>query len=396
MRRLMTLAAAVATLGACTERLTTPADCPALCPGGQAVIRDTIIEAEFGLDSSVTGFASVLDGRSLLSSSGGVYGQVRAVARFISRGDSVFLSDSARAITAVDSAVVSLILERRDSTVGGLVVELYRLPSSIDTLVTLAEVDAAMVPANLLATAAFDDTVRATTMPFIFRGADLAKLAFTPGDSTRLAIGVKVRGAGPIAVRIGGTAGTSGPAFITYARVAIADTARQRQAITRLTDITASVTTPAGPSLATELPVGGLPARRAFLRFALPSVIRDSATILRATLELVPARPIIGIPGDSARIEARALLADFGPKSPIVSNRGAIAYIKAGADTVRLDVVGLTQLWQGSEPLPSAVRLNLTEEYGTFLAPVFNSTRAATGRPRLRITYRLPFGFEGF
>lgn len=394
--RFLTLAVAAALLGACTERLTTPADCPALCPGGQAVIRDTIIEAEVGLDSSVAGFASVLDGRSLLSSSGGAYGEVRAIARFIARGDSVFLSDSLRPITGVDSAVVSLILERRDSTVRNLVVDLYRLPANIDTLVTLAQVDAAMTPATLIGTRSIEDSTRATTLPFIFRGADLAKLAFGPSDSTRLAIGIKVRGAGPTAVRIGGFAGTSGPAFVSYLRVAIADTARQRQVITRLTDISASIAAPSPAPLATELPVGGFPSRRAFVRFALPPVIRDSATILRATLELVPGRPIVAIPGDTTRLEARALLADFGPKSPVVSNRGATTFLRAGADTVRLDVVGLIQLWQGTAPLPNVMRLSLSDEYSSFIAPVFKSTRAATGRPRLRITYRLPFGFEGF
>jgi hypothetical protein len=394
--RFFMLAVAVGMLAACAERLTTPADCPALCPGGQVVIRDTIIEAEIGLDSSVAGFASVLDGRSLLSSSGGAYGEVRAIARFISRGDSVFLSDSLRPITVVDSAVVSLILERRDSTVRNLVVDLYRLPSNIDTLVTLAQLDAAMTPETLIGTRAIEDSTRATTLPFVFRGADLAKLAFVPSDSTRLAIGIKVRGDGPTAVRIGGFAGTTGPAFVSYLRVTIADTARQRQVITRLTDIAISVTTPAAAPVATELPVGGIPAQRAFVRFVLPTVIRDSATILRATLELVPDRPIVAIPGDTTRLEARALLADFGPKSPVVSNRGATTFLRAGSDTVRLDVVGLVQLWQGASPLPNVLRLGLSDEYSTFIAPVFKATRAATGRPRLRITYRLPFGFEGF
>jgi hypothetical protein len=52
---LLTFAAALGMLAACTERLTTPADCPDQCPGNSLIVRDTVIEAIFDLDSTYTG-----------------------------------------------------------------------------------------------------------------------------------------------------------------------------------------------------------------------------------------------------------------------------------------------------------------------------------------------------
>jgi hypothetical protein len=45
MPRLLWLAAAVglAVTGACQERLTEPAECPALCPGGTPQVFDTVL-----------------------------------------------------------------------------------------------------------------------------------------------------------------------------------------------------------------------------------------------------------------------------------------------------------------------------------------------------------------
>jgi hypothetical protein len=150
----------------------------------------------------------------------------------------------------------------------------------------------------------------------------------------------------------------------------------------------------------TLLPVGGGPSARALLRFSLPSRILDSATVVRATLELTPVAPITGLPTDPARLQASALLADVGPKSPVNSTASRIPAVTLdiGATTVSLDAVRLVELWLGSTTLPSALLLSLApEQEGAFFTrPVFYSTRASDPavRPRLRITYLLPFSFE--
>ena len=150
----------------------------------------------------------------------------------------------------------------------------------------------------------------------------------------------------------------------------------------------------------TLLYVGGEPSSRALLRFDLPPHIRDSATIVRATLELTPTTPIVGLPTDPARLQARGVLADLGAKSPVNSAAGRVPAdtIETGATNVNLEAVSVVQLWLGPAPLPSALVLAMAPdlEAASFSRPVFYSTRAAdpTVRPRLHISYLRAFPFE--
>jgi hypothetical protein len=194
------------------------------------------------------------------------------------------------------------------------------------------------------------------------------------------------------------TAG-SGPVFITYVTLDVPDTGTAKLRTLAL-----------GPTFNTyvsEIPqvidstlltVGGAPSSRALLRFDLPSRIRDSATIVRATLELTAVAPITGLPTDQARLLSRAVLADVGAKSPLSSAAGRVPEdtLEIGATAVRFEAVRLVELWLGANTRPSALVLSLTPEAASFSRPVFYSTRAADPalRPRLRISYLLSFPFE--
>jgi hypothetical protein len=150
------------------------------------------------------------------------------------------------------------------------------------------------------------------------------------------------------------------------------------------------------PSL---LAVGGAPSARALLRFELPPRIRDSATIVRATLELTAVTPVTGLPTDPAHLAARAVLADVGAKSPVSSAQDRVPQdtLEIGTAAVSLDAVRLVELWLGATTArPSALVLSLTPEAASFSRPVFYSTRAADPalRPRLRVSYLLSFPFE--
>jgi hypothetical protein len=151
------------------------------------------------------------------------------------------------------------------------------------------------------------------------------------------------------------------------------------------------------------LAVGGAPSARSLLRFDLPPRIRDSATIVRATLELTPVGPIAGLATDPAILTARAVLADVGAKSPLsqtVGIRGQLSppvdTLEIGTTAVSIDAVRLIELWLGATTRPSALMLSLTPEAGSFSRPLFYSTRAADPafRPRLRLSYLLSFPFE--
>jgi hypothetical protein len=146
------------------------------------------------------------------------------------------------------------------------------------------------------------------------------------------------------------------------------------------------------------LTVGGEPSSRALIRFDLPPAIEDSADVVRATLELVPDAPVLGLRTDPPLLQARALFADLGAKSPVVADERFIASdtISVGsADTVRLDVTAIVQLWQAVDERPEAFFLALLPEAASFSRPVFGSTRSGTPGPaRLRLTYLKPFSFE--
>lgn len=396
--RLVLLAGLALATAGCTERLTTPGSCPALCPGGEVAVRDTVIDAVFSGDSSLAGFTGITDGTSLLLSAGPAYGESHAVVRFRGRGDSLFVGDSVRTFT-VDSAEIAVFLQRRDTTASGLVLDVYRLPRSVDTLITPAELEPYFVPANLLRSVPIVDSAKVGPIPIPFQGAELAKLAFTPADSTQLVIGLRLRSTtASAALRLGALrAGAQSAAFITYVDVnGVTDTLLEKQAIARSPERDFSVRPASPPPGSDQLVVGGFPARRTFVRFALPAYLRDSATIVRATLLLDGVAPFTGLPGDSTRLDVRGLLADFGLKSPVVGDRGASIFLFPGDQQVAVDIADLVTLWQGTTPLPAAVRLDLGQEWASFLEPRFHATRSAQGGPRLRITYRPPFPFEGF
>ena len=381
---------------ACTEHLTTPGTCPAFCPGGQSVFRDTVLTPVPGGDSSFSGYVAPSNLTSVLVSNGGQYGENRAVVRFLPRGDSVLVSDSSRSFT-VDSVAIELGIQDRDTTVGNFVLEIYRLPPTIDSTVSLATLDAAMTPANLIAEVPEPVAFRSGVFHVTFSGDSLASLAFNAADSTVLEIGMRVRADGPTGTRIGTPAsGTFAPEVTSYVQaIGVVDSLKPNT-IGRTAGSFFTVTAPVPPPPSSLLAVGGIPVSRSFIRFALPQYLRDSATIIRATLDLHADGPVFGIPADTAVLVATSVLVDFGAKSPVVAGIGATLPLLSGDSTASLEVTSLVRLWQGATPTPSIIRLALADEGGTFLFPLFRSTRSALGAPILRITYRPPFAFEGY
>ena len=189
--------------------------------------------------------------------------------------------------------------------------------------------------------------------------------------------------------------------FLTYTTLDIPDTGSVRQRNFPLTaTFNSFVSAVEEPVDTTLLTVGGEPASRTLLRFTLPSRIRDSADIVRATLELTPVAPVIGLPTDPARLRVRAVLSDLGPKSPLESRTFASDTLQPGTSgLVEVEVVRLIQqTWLLNPLLPTAFMVSLAPdlEGAHFSRPVFYSTRAAdpAARPRIRISYRLAFPFE--
>jgi hypothetical protein len=402
--RYLALLAALAAAG-CQERLTAPADCPALCPGGSSEVFDEVISPIPGADSSFRGYLQPASAAALLVSNGLDGFETRAIMRFSRRSDTVTVRDTARSYT-IDSVALGFNIIARDTTLAGLKILLYRLPPSIDTTTTYAAVDPAFVPGNLIRTIDVPDTLRRGAIRTLLSGADLNGVLIPPADSGVLALGVRIDAPSTTGIRLGSSAGGTGGIFSTYATLDVPDTGTAKlRTFTLATPFSSFVTPPQAVPDTTLLVVGGEPSSRALLRFELPAHILDSATIIRATLELTPVVPISGLPTDPARLQARAVLADLGAKSPVGTTVGRtglfpppIDTIAAGATTVNLEAVRLVEGWLSPATRPSALVLSFAPdiEAASFSRPVFYSTRASDPavRPRLRISYLRAFPFE--
>ncbi len=402
------VAGLIGVMTACQEKLTSPADCPALCPGGSVQVFDTVVPALALRDSSfpahrdsANGYVARGQGPALLVSSGFAASEDRAVYRLAARGDSIAVRDTLRAY-AVDSVLLNLTLVSRDTLVDGLKVYLYRLPSAVDSTVTFSDVESQFVDSNLIDSIAVPDTVNSGAIHTTLRGADLDRLRLPVGGDSVLAIGLRMAAVAPTGIRVGALPAGTGATFTSYVTVDVPDTGSVRnQTMIRTTAFNTFVTQSTAVPDDTLLLVGGEPASRALVRFGLTDGFLDSTTIVRATLELTPARPIVGLPSDPSAIQTLAVLGDLGAKSPLTSD---VTFIRQDtlppveSDTVKVEMTRIVQLWQSSRSRPQSIFLRLIPEGASFARAAFFSTRSPSGgvlvAPRLRITFQRAFPFE--
>jgi hypothetical protein len=393
MRRLLTAAAGVsllAALGACQEKLATPTDCPELCPGTSLTIRDTVLFPTIGLDSTYTGYLDANGIPALLVSSGLDAGEARTFAVFPRRSDSVFVDGSPVTYT-IDSVALAVNIVARDSTVHGLKLYFHRVPVTLDTTSTFADVDGSLTQETLIDSLAIPDTLKSGGVQLVLKGDALDRVVPAEADSGRIAIGIRVGGPAPTGVRLA-SANTSqgGPVISTYVKANVADTAKQKQLIAFPADRSNYVMDGPPPPGPDELFLGGKSGSRVILRFALPPVIKDSGSVLRATLDLTPVGPLKGLPNDPAELQVRAILLDVGAKSPALAGVSAVWLLEAGATGVQaVDMRGVVRTWLGPSGLPASLLLGLAPEGGTFSRPEFFSSSSGAGMPQLRVTYAL-------
>ncbi|HEX3273793.1 MAG TPA: hypothetical protein VHR43_02970 [Gemmatimonadales bacterium] len=397
-----------AVVTACQEKLTSPADCPQLCPGGSARVLDTVVPATANRDSSFPNAADFASGGyigrgrgvALLLSSGYAASEDRAIYRFFPRSDQVRVLDTLRSYT-VDSATISVTLLARDTLVQGLRLYLYRLPSAVDSTATFATIDPLLADPNLIDSVVVPDTLRAGTVTATLQGDELGRIALTGADST-LAIGLRMTAVAPTGVRVGSVRSNTGASFTTFVTAdVLPDTGTiRKQTFSRGTAFNTFVTQNPVVPVDSLLTIGGEPSSRALIRFDLPDAFLDSSTIVRATLELTPARPIIGLRGDPAFFYPKPVLGDIGAKSPVDSLLPLDTLPTFVTDTVRLDVTNIVRLWQAVRARPHSIYLQMLPEAATFARGVFYSSRShgpdpsVPVAPRLRVTYQRAFPFE--
>ncbi len=394
-RILLTALLAVLTLGGCRERLTVPGQCPDQCPGGTLVIRDTVIDAIPSADSSFSGYVGYHDAAGILVAQGSTAGEIHAVVAFDMLPPTFPFAGQEVEYT-VDSVVISLGLVSRDTLVKQPRLLLYRFPVDLDSTLSFSDAQALFDAGVPIDTFVVPDTLLIGRISKTYIGDALQKLAIPPGDDGRLAFGIRLDADSPTGLRLGArlTEGFA-PSLLYHVTIDVPDSLFRKQFYSpdvRYAGMVRDSDPVTDPDL---LVVGGVPASRAIIRFALPPEIAQASTVLRATLELTPSRPYFGLASDVTLVDVRAAVVDLGFRSvPIGTGASAAIVPISGENVLQVEVGTIVNIWRTEPLVPRLFYLSAGPEGHAFAEPVFYSTRSASGQPRLRITYTVPARLE--
>ena len=411
---LLSASIGVLTIAACSEKLDAGRSCPLLCPQQAISLSDTTIDAVI-VDTTVLGLPPVGNETYLMLASHGDTLETRAIVRFDTLPQSYTKSTIDSVITHIDTATLVTPIAKPDSlrrpkvpvTIEAYNVDSVDVDSSgvVDTSTVI--LGSLFRPDRFLGSKTFAPESLLDTLRIpISTDSVLARVL----KGTRLRIGFRVLSSASVDIRIG-TAQSAGP--VTLRIKASLDTAASAVVVQPNSSTPPGKTFVSGPlqdftivlkgqntSRTNLLSVGGVPSRRTFLRFNVPSRIVDSTTIVRASLLLTQVPNRLVNPRDSVFVYAQAVLA-----SPVITDiSSALQFLSApgafGLDSISaapsdsgvrsFEIVGLVRTWRGQPTTvsPRAVAL-LSAVEGQLPGEIdFYSTKAPAGvRPRLRITY---------
>lgn len=416
--RVLLVAAAAASLGACNEQLDAGSACPSLCPGLSVPIKDTLLSPVLDFDTTLVGYPSIGTEDGIPLASRGDTLDVRGVIRF----DSLQVlfaptGDTSRPVSQVDSAFVRMRLNLTQSRLPSSVTfELYDVDTIADDDNTAA-VLALFRPGRLITSLTQARAEITDSLRFPLTGAWLLQ-KIQAGANVRL--GLRLVGSGPVSLRVHSVE-TGLNAELRYH--VSPDTAVHQIIVSPY-----SKTPVEPPTLASDfrdyavvarnaLPgagalafsTGGVPARRSYLRFNVPQWLLDSTTIVRATL-LLTQSPQRGFDErDSVTVIGQAVAAtnrirDLYRSSQILIPAGlfiadSIRVAPADSGVRSLEMNALLRVWTSSASpteAPQRAIVLLQKEEGLHGAEVrfFNAQSPASVRPRLRVSYipRVKFG----
>ncbi len=412
------LAIAVA---ACGENLDSGPVCPALCPGPVVDLRETVIEPVV-LDTVITGLPPIGGETHLLLADRPGVVVAYGVVRFDTLFSTYIVTDDEGSdtlpITELDSAFLRLKFDTTSTTATQpVLLELFDVGAAAGDTVTSEIVgiiesstpfaDTSITVAGLTA---LGDSLR-FVIPKEFLQEKVTQAAADP--TTALRVGIRLTSAEPAQLRAVATNfGVSSPLLIydplpsdtSVHPISIAPYSKTPEEppglASRLRDFTVFALGSPQPGPA-ALAVGGLPGRRSYFRFDIPSELIDSTTIVRATLILYPTGESVG--GDSLTI-----VPQIGTASPVITDprRQTLLAVDAtggpyfvdsvrvapgSLDSVTVDIVNLVPTWRAFavDTLPRVLVLRSGAEGSLPEQVVFHSSEAAdpAKRPRLRIRY---------
>ena len=420
MTRVLTRLAALAgvlALAACAEKTNTSAACPALCADPALALRDTVLDVVVA-DTSMGDFPvpgaipPANDPFTVLANRPDTT-DIRLVVRFDTLPQTRSATDTNR-ITRLRNSALLLFVDTLVSVrpAAGATIELF----DVDTLTAADSVAATMRPlfrdarrigSRTFTRAELRDTLRIPLSDAVVLDRIVAQ--------ARLRVGVRVTaGSAPVSLRVL----APGAAAASFVPRLFLDPSPDDSVRPRIVGTTSA--TPTGSAAAfrlqqlvvrgsaplatpTAIDVGGVPAHRGWLAFAVPRRFIDSSTIVRATLDLVQ-RPRRDGPGARDSVNVRPRLVTAGRAITDVRTQLSLlnptlegtpfparTLIPADSGLRSFDVRNLLSAWAArlDTLAPTALVLQSDAENGFELPVAFWSREApqASLRPRLRITY---------
>jgi hypothetical protein len=400
----MALAAAAAFLWSCSENLDSSGVCNVLCPPVGGEVKNITINGVV-LDTTVNSLSGLGTELGLLLASRGDTLDTRVVIRFDSLPSKFTpTGDTAKAITSVDSAF--LLLKVDTTAIKGassVTIEAYDVDTTANdtssaAILALFRPDR-FISSQTFARADLKDTLRY----YISNDVVLAKLQ----ARARLRIGLRATGPVSSQIRFGAVEGQASPQLsfratpdtathpLIVAPLSHTPTDESLVAL-HLSDYTVIAKAPprGGPS---DLDVGGLPARRVYVRFDIPSRIIDSTSVVRATLLLNQIPNTLLDPTDTVKMLPHLVLAAKAVTDPSKASQ-IIADVSIDTLKIQPGHAGQTQVelarafafWrtQNATLTPRAIVLTSLTEGNSPLELIFYSSEAAPElRPQLRISY---------
>ena len=403
---------------ACSENVTGSLGCPQLCVDESATLRDTVLAGVITIDSTFMGFPRPGENRDITLTNQVDTADVRIGIHYdtLPTRYQIPLATSDSAIRSVDSATMIFLIDTLvTKPTTPLVIEAFDIDTTASDTTT-ATLAALYRPDRLLGSQTFAATdIKSDTLRIpLSNEALFGKIR----DSLRLRIGLKVHGIGNTTTKLR-VLGTGFPPRIRFRAspdtTVVPDTLFPKS-VTPAGDIYGQTNFRLFPVYVTGLQpvpplgtiaIGGLAGARTYFRFNIPSILIDSVTVIRASLQLtqVPARNISAT-ADSVSIYAQPVLA-----SPLITDVGTAAtFLGApglyGIDSVRfgarqsgprsVELVNLLRFWRavGAANTTRALVLRSPLEGNNPGELDFVSSEGAlASRPTLRITYVPRRGF---
>ncbi|HEX4932510.1 MAG TPA: hypothetical protein VFV33_04970 [Gemmatimonadaceae bacterium] len=397
---------------ACGEDLESGAACPVLCPGQSVSVFDTTFEA-VALDSTVDGIPGFGTEDALVLADRGDTLDVRAVVRFDTIPSTFLKNAGDSTINRLDSARVTFtVIDTVTRVRGSVRLDVFDVDTAdADTVAAVVKSlfrQDRLIGSVTLDSAAVKDSIR---IP-LSNVAVLRKIT----AKSRLRLGVKLTTAAGGQIVLGSLDGGATPQL--RFRPAPEDTSVRALTITPTSGTPASNATvaadfadytlvfkaPAIPG-GTRLSVGGIPSRRIYFRFNVPSRILDSSTVLRASLLLtqLPNRAVL------AR-DTVAVVPEYSTAAEDLADVTRSALLTSGFtfDTLRvapgdsglrvLEVATAVRAWAAAQSSTikqqNALILRSTREARSPFELHFSSREGpAALRPRLRVSYALRTSF---